>query len=255
MMLYIDAGLPTGITNFNSTVYNGDYAKNFRFTNEDNIDYFFATYFTTKPILYKIDSSSGVNYDTYSNSKRGLNGKGAEMAISWNDLYNLGPGLIPNNVSLKFVSVIAGGFNWGAGDSSPNNLDTDGDVGPDSLIYLAEIFPDQNGDGIPDPTIIISSIETSKLAGSIPVDYALYQNYPNPFNPSTIITFDLPRSSFVELKIFDILGREISTLLNNELDAGKHIIKFSAENLSSGIYFYKISCGSFNEIKKMLFLK
>ncbi|MDP2300825.1 MAG: DUF1939 domain-containing protein [Ignavibacteria bacterium] len=255
MMLYIDAGLQTGITNFNSSAYNGDYAKNFRFKNEDNIDYFFAAYFTTKPIFYKIDSSSGVNYDVYANSKRGGAGRGAEMAVSWNDLYNLEPGLIPNNISLKFVSVVAGGFNWGAGDSSPDNPDTDGDAGPDSLIYLAQIFPDQNGDGIPDPTIIISSIESGKVEDNLPVDFALYQNYPNPFNPSTTITFDLPIRSFVEIKIFDILGREISTLIKDEFDTGKHSIKFSAENLPSGIYFYRISCGEFIQSRKMMLLK
>ena len=91
--------------------------------------------------------------------------------------------------------------------------------------------------------------------GEIPVNFNLYQNYPNPFNPSTTIQFSLPKSGDVTLKIYDILGREVATLLNEEKMAGSYQVTFNASGLSTGIYFYRIQAGSFVETKKMIFLK
>ncbi|MEG8947173.1 T9SS type A sorting domain-containing protein [Rosettibacter firmus] len=89
----------------------------------------------------------------------------------------------------------------------------------------------------------------------IPKDYILYQNYPNPFNSETIITFSIPKHEHVILKIYDVLGREISTLFNKELEAGFHEFKFNAQNYYSGIYFYKIKAGNFSDTRKMILLK
>ncbi len=89
----------------------------------------------------------------------------------------------------------------------------------------------------------------------IPENFSLSQNYPNPFNPSTTIRFELPESDIVTLKIFNILGEEVSTLVNTELKAGKHEYQFNANNLSSGIYFYRIQAGSFTETKKMILIR
>lgn len=86
-------------------------------------------------------------------------------------------------------------------------------------------------------------------------DYSLFQNYPNPFNPSTKISFTLPETNKVSLKIFNLLGEEIASLINEEKTAGKHSIDFDASALSSGIYFYRLDAGSFSETKKMLLLK
>jgi Zinc carboxypeptidase/Secretion system C-terminal sorting domain len=85
--------------------------------------------------------------------------------------------------------------------------------------------------------------------------FNLYQNYPNPFNPVTNIKFDLKENSFVTLKIYDAAGKEIQTLVNSRLNAGQHSFNWNAENFSSGVYFYKISAGSFSDIKKMLYIK
>ena len=86
--------------------------------------------------------------------------------------------------------------------------------------------------------------------------FALHQNYPNPFNPSTTISYSLPRSSNVTLKIFDILGGEITTLINNERrEAGYNEISFDASNLSGGVYFYKMQANNFKDIKKMILIK
>ncbi len=86
-------------------------------------------------------------------------------------------------------------------------------------------------------------------------NYELYQNYPNPFNPITTIRYALPQDGFVTLKIYDILGSEIATLVNEQKSAGKYEVNFNASSLSSGVYIYKIQSGSFTNSKKMLLLK
>jgi hypothetical protein len=88
-----------------------------------------------------------------------------------------------------------------------------------------------------------------------PVQFELAQNYPNPFNPSTTIKFSIPQSSDVTLKIFNTLGQEVSTLLDQNMEAGSHTINFDASELNSGIYFYKLDAGSYSEVKKMTLLK
>lgn len=94
-----------------------------------------------------------------------------------------------------------------------------------------------------------SSVET--VAG-IPSRYELKQNYPNPFNPTTTIEFSLTESGFVGLKVYDVLGREVATLANEEMKAGNYRATFDARNLASGMYLYVLKTGSFSESKKML---
>ncbi|MFZ1520273.1 MAG: T9SS type A sorting domain-containing protein [Ignavibacteriaceae bacterium] len=88
-----------------------------------------------------------------------------------------------------------------------------------------------------------------------PARFSLEQNYPNPFNPSTSIQYAIASKQFVQLKVFDILGKEITTLVNEEKSAGNHKIEFNASNLSSGIYYYKITAGEFVQTRKMILLK
>lgn len=88
-----------------------------------------------------------------------------------------------------------------------------------------------------------------------PNAYSLQQNYPNPFNPTTMISFELPEVSQVELKIYNMLGQEVATLLNEEKQIGKHQIQFNASSLSSGIYLYKIKANDFVSVKKMMLVK
>jgi hypothetical protein len=87
------------------------------------------------------------------------------------------------------------------------------------------------------------------------LDYTLMQNYPNPFNPSTTIKYSIPQSSNVVLKVFDILGNEISTLVKEEKTTGTYEITWYAEQLSSGIYFYRLKADDFVETKKMILLR
>jgi hypothetical protein len=101
---------------------------------------------------------------------------------------------------------------------------------------------------------IISVVEDKKLI-SAPDHFILEQNYPNPFNPLTKIKYSVKSAQKVTLKVFDLLGREITTLVNEEKPAGTYEVIFDAKNLPSGIYFYKISAGEFNSVKKMVLLK
>lgn len=89
----------------------------------------------------------------------------------------------------------------------------------------------------------------------IPNSYALRQNYPNPFNPTTIISYQIPKAGNVKLIVFDILGREVKTLVNEVKKAGNYSIEFNASSYASGVYFYKIESGSFTNSKKMLLVK
>ena len=88
-----------------------------------------------------------------------------------------------------------------------------------------------------------------------PDKYSLNQNYPNPFNPSTIIEFQLPMESFVTLKVYNILGKEVASLVNEQKPTGIHKVYFDASGLTSGLYFYKISADGFEQTRKMLLLK
>jgi len=90
---------------------------------------------------------------------------------------------------------------------------------------------------------------------NMPLKFALNQNYPNPFNPSTTIEFSLPNSALVTLKVYDLLGREVATLIAEKLNAGSYKYDFNAENLSSGVYLYKIEAGNYVDIRKMILLQ
>ncbi len=103
--------------------------------------------------------------------------------------------------------------------------------------------------------ISISLTGVEKYENIIPEFFALYQNYPNPFNPTTNIQFAIPHSGFVTLKVYDILSREVKTLVNEERTAGTYSVSFDAQNLSSGIYFYSITTGNFHQTKKMILVR
>ncbi len=100
----------------------------------------------------------------------------------------------------------------------------------------------------------ITSVLEEK-GSNVPDNFILYQNYPNPFNPTTIINYQIPKYGMVTIKIYDILGREIKTLVNEYKPAGRYNITFNASNLASGVYFYRLQAGEFTETKKLLLLK
>jgi hypothetical protein len=98
------------------------------------------------------------------------------------------------------------------------------------------------------PTIIEDNFSSPTLA-------SLYQNYPNPFNPTTRINYEIPKRSFITLKVYDVLGNEVAALVNEDRSIGNYTVEFDATTLPSGIYFYRLQAGSFVETKKMMLMK
>ena len=139
---------------------------------------------------------------------------------------------------------------------------------PDSIVVdtLYSVGNSTNDDGNPQPgdqwnfgenfivTVIDMpvNVENKNLQ---PETFVLYQNYPNPFNPSTNFRFRIADFGFVSLKVYDLLGNEVATLVNDEKPAGEYEIEFSGAGLTSGIYFYNLSTRGFSETKKMILMK
>ena len=120
-------------------------------------------------------------------------------------------------------------------------------LGPGEFkVYSTSKLPNQETGIVTD----IAKNETSEVS-----DFKLLQNYPNPFNPTTTIIYDIRNSGMVVLKIYDMLGNEVATLVNEEQTQGRYSINFSASELASGVYFYKLQSGDFSSINKMLLLK
>jgi hypothetical protein len=97
--------------------------------------------------------------------------------------------------------------------------------------------------------------KTISLTVAVPTKYELGQNYPNPFNPSTTIHYQVPADGFITLKVFDLLGREVATLVNEEQKADYYKVTFDASRLASGVYFYRLQAGEFTAAKRLMVLK
>jgi hypothetical protein len=101
---------------------------------------------------------------------------------------------------------------------------------------------------------LITDVEEIQ-AKSLPAEFRLWQNYPNPFNPATVITYALPKQSPVTLKIYDVVGRVVATLIDETQAPGTYRLRFDASGFASGLYFYRIVAGTFVETKKMILLR
>ena len=121
---------------------------------------------------------------------------------------------------------------------------TQGGTSPD---YVYAFDPQRDVVGIDD--------NRNTRNNALPGQYALSQNYPNPFNASTLISYELPRQSQVTIEIYDILGRRVTTLINKKQPAGIYQAIWRADNVSSGIYYYKLQAGNYTKTKKMVLLK
>ncbi len=128
--------------------------------------------------------------------------------------------------------------------------------------FISLSFADQNtGYAVGGNGVILKTttggnpIGIQQISSEVPKTFSLSQNYPNPFNPSTKIKFALPKAAFTKISIYDVLGREASVIVNEQLNAGSYEINWNAENLPSGVYFYKIESGDFTDSKKMILVK
>jgi hypothetical protein len=105
------------------------------------------------------------------------------------------------------------------------------------------------------PLMLTNITSVSQNSSSIPNSYGISQNYPNPFNPTTVVNYQLPINSFVTLKVYDMLGREVAILLNERKSAGYYSVTFNAVHLPSGVYFYRLQAGPYTQTKKIVLLK
>ncbi|MBK9096687.1 MAG: T9SS type A sorting domain-containing protein [bacterium] len=164
------------------------------------------------------------------------NSKGYMLAVDYNyqDLYTI-------------YQTLDGGLNW---------------VPLRKYTYLKNIFVSETGKiwGVGEyaqifsSDEIITSVEEDQIKEEINT-YLLSQNFPNPFNPITTIRYSIANHSNVTIKVYDILGREVVALVNEEKPVGEYEVEFNAETLPSGIYFYQLKAGQFSETKKMILLK
>jgi hypothetical protein len=96
---------------------------------------------------------------------------------------------------------------------------------------------------------------TPSADAALITEYALHQNYPNPFNPTTAITFDLMNDGLVKLSVYNLMGQEVAQLVNRTMEQGRHTVMFSASDLPSGVYLYRLQTGTFTAQKKMILIK
>jgi len=118
-----------------------------------------------------------------------------------------------------------------------------------------QLYAGSDGHGIwtiplADVTTQVNSLKSPALG-----QFALNQNYPNPFNPSTTISFSIPSLEFVSLKIYDILGREVTTLVSTQLAQGDHSVNWNAQNISSGVYFCRLEVGTHRQVRSLILIK
>jgi len=183
----------------------------------------------TDTLIYRVDGNGGTDFtNTYLNSNLGIPFDGAKAPFSGvfiphNSLSNF----ISNSISGEWILTV-----------------TDHKSGDDGILQDWGLL-------ISESTLV--GVEEEK--DMYPEVFYLSQNHPNPFNPSTTIKWQQPETNIVTLKIYDVLGRELTTLINEELTAGNHETVFNASRLSSGVYFYQLQAGDFVQTKKMVLLR
>jgi len=144
-----------------------------------------------------------------------------------------------------------GSHNWSTAAEMDNDENTllvhSGEIARQYVQEFAARYKESGGSGS------ITSVEQGGT--SVPSRFQLFQNYPNPFNPSTVFSFQLPFSGRVKLSVFDVLGRELVTLMDEVKAAGTYNVSWNASGLTSGVYFYRLQAGIFSTVKKAILLK
>jgi len=193
------------------------------------------------------------------------------LHVQYGDNYTLSSGTFADNYHLFSVIWDDQSIKWYVDNHLYNELDiTSAPLSEfhNNFFILLNVAVGGNWPGYPDATTVFPqkmSVDYIRVyqdmpsgieeGTALPKDFNLYQNYPNPFNPTTSIKYELPESGNVKIKIFDILGKEVVTLVNEEKSAGNHSVNFNAGDLSSGMYFYTLSTENTYRVKKMLLLK
>jgi hypothetical protein len=225
--------------------------------------------------IFELNPANGtlVNSFTTNNLVNGIGFTGERLFTSFPgagiDEYDPDTGIFIKSISPTGYPALAGGGNLDAKWLNENPEQVTITAGDSARISLVIIAPDESGhysadiildSNDPDSSITRLHVMLDILTGvteenSLPTVYSLYNNYPNPFNPATTIQYDIPEQSYVIIKIYNIVGEEVTTLLNEEQNAGRYQLQWNAKQLASGVYFYRIQAGSFVDTKKMLLLK
>ena len=226
-----------------------DNGKNWTYASEGITDSIFSSFGARDSVVFAGTAHGGVFRST-------------NLGISWVQRnsgldYGRGANLIGTDGANLFASANGHLFiSRNDGDSWTTTIE-DGlpsPFYPTSIAFIGPyIFVGGGGGVYRRPYSEIASVARGR--GELPTEPRLEQNYPNPFNPSTTITYELPRASFVTLSVYDMLGREVSVLANERREAGVHEVKFNGSGLSSGVYLYRIQAGTFVQTRKLLFLR
>lgn len=167
----------------------------------------------------------------------------------WSITVTATSGTNAGNYEYKFAAMYPGATDVNGG-SSP--LDNEGGFGINHSFVLSD---KPSGFVLNNIFGVFTPVGVEKVDGLIPAEYELSQNYPNPFNPSTTIRYSIPEAGYVTVKVFNLLGQEVATLVNTQQATGAYEVNFDASQLSSGIYFYSIEVNNFTATKKMILMK
>lgn len=194
-------------------------------------------------------TNGGTNW-TYSNPERAWGGEAAfvNSSTSYASLYN----------PISIIKTTDAGNTWDNFATNLGNLVKSIAATDTKVAYTIsgeKIVHITTDNGISWNTLDPINLTNVEDEIGSPNNFTLNQNYPNPFNPSTTITFSIPSKQFVTLKVFDILGIEIASLINEELTAGSYNKNWNPSNISSGVYFYQLKAGNFSQTKKMILTK
>jgi uncharacterized delta-60 repeat protein len=261
---YSNTGVQQWVNRYNGTgnSYDGFYEM------AVDANYIYVTGMTTNVagnsdcLTLKYNFNGAVQWVTAFNSPVNLDDWAYQMTIdnSGNSYIVGGSFITSTNINFLTIKYNSSGVQqWFKTYDHNINLDDDGSYitldAANNVIVTG--YSLRTTSGYPD----IATIKYSQLVGitpvssEIPISYSLSQNYPNPFNPVTTINFSIPSGEHIKLTIYDILGNEVSVPVNESLAAGSYKIDYDASKLPSGVYFYKLSAGSFTDVKKMILAK
>jgi ligand-binding sensor domain-containing protein len=189
---------------------------------------------------------NGSTWTIYKSSTHPIDDFVSAIAFRNNDVW-IGTGFCGQFGNYKGVYVFNGSTftHYQSQTTFPGNCVNDIVVDKNNNVWIGSAF------GLTKYGTVVS-VKTENL---IPTEFSLDQNYPNPFNPSTVISYQLPTTAFVRLRVFDILGNEVASFVNKEQHAGYYNVTFNASKLTSGIYFYRLEAGTFSETKKLMLVK
>jgi len=244
--------IDTVITNWPSLSVSGSSVNVIWLDSRNNLKYeIYYKHSTDGGITWEADTRLTTNYTSFTLFSS-LAVSGSVVHVVWDDNRD-------GNYEIYYKRSTDGGISWGTDTRLTNNAAVSMHPFITSSSSAVHVIWFDNRDGNYEiyykrnPTGNVTGIEN--IGSELLEKFNLKQNYPNPFNPSTSIQYAISNRQFVSLKVYDVLGNEIATLVNEEKPAGNYEVNFNALRLSSGIYFYKLQAGSFVETKKMILMR